>query len=287
LEIGLGLSTAMALGLGLGFVTLTMRHQHGQSLVELWDAAAKAWRRATSGNSWKLARERCGLAGWVRVWEVTIGRNGWHVHVHVALVFEGTAIQERLDDIAGGMFNRWSRGLREAGLEAPLLRGQEWHVVGGDRAGEDLAEYLSSVAKSGADSIGMELTQSLPGRSRGAYATRPPFELLTDVMEDGDGGALRRWHEWERGSLGRRQIGWSKGLRERLGAGIEVSDEAVAAEELGSTDDDLVLIEAGGWAAMVRQPERLPFLLSAAQAGGLARVRATLDDWGDVPYVLA
>lgn len=287
LEIGVALTSAMALGYKLGFLTLTMRHDRGQSLGELWAAGQEGWSRATTGRSWDLAKKRCGVIGWVRVWEVTHGSNGWHVHVHVVLVLNGGSTPDTLDEVASGMFQRWSHGLQASGMQSPLVRGQEWHLVDGERAGEDLAGYLAGVAKSGADSMGMELTHSMPGRSRNGLKTRPPFELLADLVETGEKRALRLWHEWEKVSHGKRQVGWSKGLRDLLRVGVEVRDEEIAAEELGSAQDDLVVIEAAGWTAMIRQPERIPLLLSAAESGGLAGVRARLDGWGDVPYVIA
>ena len=287
LEIGLALTTAMAIGHKLGFLTLTMRHDRGQSLDELWAAGQKGWTRVTTGRSWALAQKRCGVTGWVRVWEVTHGSNGWHVHVHVVLVLDGATTPDSFNEVASGMFQRWSHGLQASGLRAPLVQGQEWHLVGGERAGEDLAGYIASATKSGADSMGFELTHSMPGRARSGLKTRPPFELLADLVETGEKRALQLWHEWETVSHGKRQIGWSKGLRDLLRVGVEASDEEVAAEELGSAADDLVVIEADGWKAMRRHPERIPVLLAATESGRLAGARLQLDLWGDVAYVVA
>lgn len=286
-EIGLALTTAMAIGHKLGFLTLTMRHDRSQSLEELWAAAQKGWTRATTGRSWSLAQKRYDVIGWIRVWETTHGSNGWHVHVHVVLVLDGGSTPDAFDSLASGMFQRWSHGLTASGLRAPLLQGQEWHLVGGQRAGEELAGYLAGVAKSGADSMGMELTHSMPGRARSGHKTRPPFELLADLVETGERRSLRLWHEWEKVSHGKRQVGWSKGLRDLLRVGTEASDEEVVGEEVGSADDDLVVIEAEGWNAMLRHPERIPVLLAAAESGMLPGLRIQLDLWGDVPYVVA
>jgi hypothetical protein len=64
------------------------------------------------------------------------------------------------------------------------------------------------------------------------------------------------------------------------------SDEDVAAEEMGTSDDDLVVISRQGWRAMVRDPDRIWLLLNVAELRGLTGVRAVLDRWGDVPYWL-
>lgn len=283
-EVGSMLSLAAAEGLVLGFGTLTMRHHVGQPLAFLWGAGFKGWRRAISGKAWASAQARHGVVGWVRIWEVTIGLNGWHVHVHFVVVLEAGSDANTLDELCDGMYGRWSRGLKAAGLGAPLRRGQDWHIVSGDQAGDDIAEYLSKLGTSGGDALGLELTHVHPGRSRGFLGTDPAWSLLDDYAELGDLGALKLWHEWERASKGKRQLGFSSGFRERFRAGAEKSDEEIAAEELGSSDDDLLAIEADGWREMVRHPERLSQLLDAAEHGGLGACIGLLAAWGDVPY---
>lgn len=287
-EIGAALSQGQALGHGLGFVTLTMRHRRGQSLDELWSAAGKAWQRAISGKAWEAAQRRCGVVGWVRVWEVTTGRNGWHVHVHAVVVFDQGGSVDRLDQVASGMFGRWSRGLEAAGLDAPLRRGQEWHLVAGDDGGQSVAEYLAKLGRSaaGGAALGLELTHVRPGRSRSALATAPVWSLL-DQAADGEAAAIHGWHEWERASKGRRQVGWSKGLRALLALPeVERSDDELAAEELGTAADTLVVITPAGWSSLVRTPHRLPLVLDAAEVGGLSGLRSLLDSWADVSYVV-
>lgn len=106
LEIGAVLGRAIESGYSLGFVTFTMRHHSAQPLELLWAAGQGGWRRVTSGKVWQRTLGR--IVGFVRVWEVNYGANGWHVHVHCVLVLERGS---DLDEIASGMFNRWSRGL--------------------------------------------------------------------------------------------------------------------------------------------------------------------------------
>lgn len=280
-EIGSLLSLAAAEGLVLGFGTFTMRHRRGESLEALWAAARTAWKRATNGKSYRLAVARCGVVGWIRVWEVTWGRNGWHVHVHWVAAFEPGAGVSDLNDLASGMLRRWSAGLAQHGREAMRI-GQEWHLVVGDQAGEEIGAY---VAKMGAEGLGFELAYVQPGRGRGGLKTRPVWSLVADFLEDGDLASLGRWHEWERGSKGARQIGYGGELRTRFRVPEEKTDEEVAAEELGSAEDTVLWITPQGWASMVLHPMRIPALLDAAEGGGLDACRSLLDSWGDVEWV--
>ena len=226
--------------------------------------------------------------GWIRVWEVTYGANGWHVHVHVALVLDENADEATLDELCLGMYGRWSKGLTAAGRRAPMRKGQEWHIVQGENAGAEIADYLAKLDRTAAPSeaLGLELTHVRPGRSRKAVATQPVWSLLQSIVDDGDADSLSRWHEWEAGSKGKRQIAWSKDLRDLLAVPDEKTDEELNAEELGDQADELVAITAGGWASMVRQPARIPELLNVAERSGLVGVVRQLAEWGDVPYVL-
>lgn len=56
---------------------------------------------------------------------------------------------------------------------------------------------------------------------------------------------LRLWAEWEAGSKGRRQQVWSRGMRDKLQLGAELSDEEVA--ELEVDGQDLVAIDSSEW----------------------------------------
>jgi hypothetical protein len=224
------------------------------------------------------------VEGWVRVWEVTHGVNGWHPHVHAVVVLSEGSGSAELERVASGMFKRWSRGLVGAGLDAPLLVAQDWHVVNGERASDELGGYLSKFVELGeseAAGLGLELTHSMPGRARAALKTRPVWSLLDDLAETGEAENLERWHEWERASKGKRQVGWSKGLRDRFAPEVaELSDDEIVDEELGTADDDVVHWSAPQWRELVRVPARLVELLEAVESGGRGAVVQLLDVWG-------
>lgn len=264
LEIGAAVAQSHALGLGVGFSTLTMRHHRSQKLSQLWDGLAKGWGRCTSGKQWVAERDAAGLWGYVRVVETTHGRNGWHVHVHSLMIGEHLQSDADLEALMSPMWQRWSRGLQSAGLDAPLPVGSEWHLVGGDLTGTNLGEYLAKgAAASGA--IGAELTQTQSKIARGVHSTNSHWQLLEDGPVNGEVAGLRLWWEWEKASKGRRQIAWSRGLREALGITAEKTDEEIAAEQLGTRDDTVMLITRMGWASIVQRPHLIGELLTAAE----------------------
>lgn len=283
LEIGAVLGQAVAQGHALAFVTLTMRHHAGQALALLWSAAQKGWRRCVQGRGWVEVQPL--IEGWVRVWDVTVGRNGWHVHVHLVLVLApGQSPAEALDRIAGGMYERWSRGLVGAGLEAPQRVGQDWHVVEGERAAGALGEYLAKMVdapEERARSLGLELASSMPGRAAEGLRTRPVWSLLDELVRTGEAEALERWHEWERASKGKRQVGWSRGLRERFAPEVEdLGDDEIVQREFGTADDALVHLSASSWKELVAVPSRPVQLLEVTERSGAAGATALLEEWG-------
>jgi hypothetical protein len=99
-EVRQALEVAERMGWVVGFLTFTVRHKRSHSLSAVWAGVGDAWRRATSGAgpAWVADQDRYGVRGYLRLTEVTLGENGWHVHVH-ALVFldpDGRLVTKRV-----------------------------------------------------------------------------------------------------------------------------------------------------------------------------------------------
>ncbi len=265
LEIGAAVAQANSEGLPVAFCTLTMRHTRDQRLAKLWDGLAKGWGRCTSGKHWVAERDAAGVVGYVRVVETTHGKNGWHVHVHVLIFGHGLVQSGGLDGLMEPMWRRWSAGLQSQGLAAPLPIGSDWQIVGGDLSGTKLGEYLAKGVDA-AGSIGMELTQTQSKIARTAHSTESVWKLLEAGPVNGEVGPLKLWREWEKASKGRRQIAWSRGLRERLGlTREELTDDQIAAEALGTEEDTVVYISKLGWGYVVQHPSLIPEILDQAE----------------------
>jgi len=249
----------------IALLTLTMRHRKGQALADLWDGVSHAWSKVTSGRAWVAAQQLHGSPvdrvvvqgkrrgetvtdrriGWARVVETTHGRNGWHVHLHVALFVPAESTAASLADLAGRMYARWEGALRSRGFSAVADHGVDVKLWGG--AGDPLADYFVKGTYSAPDAgdleaAALELARGDLKHARGG--NRTPFRILSDVVRLGLADDLALWHEWERGSKGRRQLTWSTGLRALLVAADERTDDELAADELGTADDDLVELPA-------------------------------------------
>lgn len=271
-EIGAAVTAWESRGGSVGFMTLTMRHNKGQTLAMLWDALARAWNRATGGKAWISDKASAGVQGWLRVVEVTLGENGWHVHVHALVFLDGDgAAAVRLAALQRSMFARWSRALVRAGLDAPRLIGQEAHIVAG-AADKSLSEYFTKARDDATYGIGLELAHSQSKIARDGFGTFTPWELLTmlDMADTEERFFMAHdlWREWEAGSKGRRQIAWAKGFREVVGLGQEVEDETIAAEVAGEESDTVLYITAAGWASIRRNPAAIGKMLDVLANGG-------------------
>lgn len=243
----------------VGLMTLTLRHDASQSLAELWDGLQACWRRATAGRGWVRDRAAAGVVGSIRATEATYGRHGWHVHYHIVWLLDGAATDATLTALLAGMLTRWRAEAKRRGLGVVSYRAQDAQIA---RRPEQLGKYLT---KGGSDSgLGMELTGSQYKRGRSDVG-RTPWEILHDARM-GDAQAVALWSEWEAASKGRRQLTWSRGLRDLLDLDAEMSDEELAAEELGSADDAVLEITEAGWLILTRSHAVLTLLEAAERA---------------------
>jgi hypothetical protein len=226
-----------AAGKQLAMATFTIRHSRADSAATLWNAVSKAWAAVTSGKVWQRERESYGLSGWLRVVEVTHGDHGWHVHVHALLFLDradgaGQVTSGELAAWHGPMIGRWTRAVERLGLAAPLPRSQHLKLIEGD--GDPLAAYFTKATDAHpgvgiAQGVAMEFTRSASKDARRG-SSRTPWSILDGVVA-GDHDDLVLWHEYEKASRGRRQMTWSRGLRDDLDLSPEISDEDVAAED--------------------------------------------------------
>lgn len=250
----------------VALVTLTMRHDRSQRLTELWDPLSYAWSKATSGRGWQqdVAAHGTFVDGktripWARAVEATHGKNGWHLHVH-ALVFLAGDVDA--DALGKSMFQRWRDALLRKGLAAPLAGHGGLDVSMVASGSEAVGRYLAkSTYDHDAKGAGWEVAGG--AMKDGRRGNRAPFAILRSFVETGDLDALDLWREWERASKGRRQLTWSRGLRDLLRLGAEETDEDLAAAELDG--ETVALIERDQWrflrfhkAELLAAVERLP-----------------------------
>lgn len=251
-------------------VTLTMRHHPGQTLKQCWDALSYAWGRVTSGKQWVTDQASAGLVGWVKAVEVTKGENGWHVHIHALLIWRDTISEDMAEHVAGRMHARWTAALQRRGFDSFRDSGGLDVRLASLKPGKGsgLHEYFVKLSH--------EITGGQAKLAKGGGRT--PFQILTDGLATGLADDVEDWWRWERASKGRRQMAWSKGLREWAQLEDEQTDEEIAEEELPG--EDVLALEPRSWHMLRTRPDRVCGLLEAAESGGFPAASALLDEWG-------
>lgn len=251
--------------------------------------APKGWNQGVEPVRRVGDMERFGVIGWARVIEVTHGENGWHPHLHVPVIMKrGGNIQKRAKELGDAMFERWQRAVQLAGFDS-------WRDSGGldvtvtGAAEKKLAEYLTKSADPvavvraavgvKARKLALEATMGHAKKAR-SNKGRNPFQIAADAIATGDPKDVQLWAEWVEVSTGRRQWGWSAGLREMAGLAAEAkTDEEITAEELGTEEDTVLFLPSSSW---WRVADRSFELLDVVEREGVQALRDWLDARGVV-----
>ena len=302
-----------ARGHQLVLATFTLRHHAGDPLASVWDAVSYAWAAARGGRGWRedqraygiarltvcKAHKRTGFAfgnwgvscgcdsrkrriDWVRVVEVTQGANGWHVHVHAALFVRSGLTDLELVELHANMFERWQAACARKGFLAldvntmSIAADRDTRRTVWDRK---LGAYLvKGRYRSAAELAAAELARGDSKKAGGG--NRTPFELLASMVGGADSAANRGvWREWEQGSLGRRQVSWSRGLREELIPHmVERTDDEIIADV--EAVEPVLSITRAGWRVVLEAGLRAA-VLDAVECDDSGNMLADcLDSWG-------
>lgn len=246
-------------------VTLTARHGRQDVLKDLLEGMKLAKQRLHQRREWRKLKES--LIGSVTATEVTHGRAGWHPHFHVLLLVRAASEAEAVA-LAEALCEPWLACLRGVGLDG---LGVGFSAQGAAAAGDYVGKWGA------AEEI------ALGDRKGGRHGGRSPMQLLADATDKDDRKAAGLWREFVAAFKGRRQLVWSRGLKEW--AGIEDLSDEVAAEE--PPEPRLVAtIRPEEWRGGVNwrgARHRRGRLLIAAEDEGAPGVRRVVADGGTDP----
>jgi len=261
-------------------MTNTISHHAGQSLEDVKSLFRRSWRQFTSGRWRQDFYEGNGIQGSVRAWEVTHGKNGWHVHTHTLLFCDVPFIAEKMQEDAA---ERWAYCVEYQGGKASLQHG----LTISQHEGE-LEAYVSKFGKLPED-IDDKLARDSQGWDEAAEVSkavvkksskggRTPWQLLADAGK-GDGQAARLFREYVLAMKGQRQLVWSDGLRDTLLVDTEQDDQDIAEEV---PNEELAVIELPTWREICYQHKRGELLdIALADADRLRVELAKLADDSD------
>jgi len=199
-------------------VTFTFPHCRGGDLRANVDKFLGAVRRFKSGATWQGIKKDLNLIGSIRGLEVTYwnpdsGRanNGFHPHTHELLFVRavtattdavtGTRTYPEIDAWREIFADRWRKFAAEFGLGLTNSHGLDMRVT----SSSDYVAKFGELARWGGD---RELVKGT-AKTRGGLS---PWELLRRAASDPEYGRI--WQEYYRAFKGRRQLYWTRGLRE-------------------------------------------------------------------------
>lgn len=280
-ELQTGIRAHWSQGGSCALLTLTMRHRPGQRLADLWDALTAAWRAASGGTSG--TRRHWSSIEWVKRVEVTVGPNGWHVHIHALLFLDGDQVAD-LDPLSDATFRAWRLALIKSGMEAPE-EGPGIDLKRLSLAGmrQEVAAYLAKGTYTGA--VALNERQGVAERSDGVNdsrlvaleiasankrargSNRTPFQVLADFVRAGEASDAELWREWEASSFGRRAMTWSRGTRDRLLSDAELTDDQAAQEDDGA-GVVIAVINPEVWPAIAASPVLAQRMLAVVELAG-------------------
>lgn len=218
-----------------------------------------------------------GRVGYIRAAELNIGANGWHPHFHPIILVRGTVQEAQwyADDIVA----EWVEAVEDMGGEARSQGANGLRVLTDLEVFDALTGYVSKQTYN-AQKLATEVvwSQGKTGRGR-AKETLPHWSLLHSI-EQGLVDEVDKWNELEEAMTGVRMVTFSRGLRDFAGLNAEQDDEEVAAEEVGTKADTVVVISAEGWIQVRDRPDVLGLLLDALEEHGWDGLKELLDFFG-------
>ena len=200
------------------FQTLTMSHKSSLSFEEIREAAFKAFAKTNTGRFAQIHKD-FGQEGYLKVVEVTVGENGWHLHFHVLRFINEWLPADKAQDWEDKIFEKWGSSLVSMGLTAPKKEYQDFQQL---VVAEDIDGYFTK----GFDNPREMASSALKSSSAG----RTTWDLIPEALANPGSLERRLWLEFESASSGMRQISWARGFRKSLGLADVATDEELAAE---------------------------------------------------------
>lgn len=304
-EMRVAANMAPALGLNLSLLTFTAPHTASDSLNELVPMLSGALQRFWRGAPAKRFKEKYGIEGHIRAFEVRYGVNGWHPHFHIILVSRVKLpttelsssskkrvvlpLDEQHEDWQW-IFNRWVSCCVNEGLDSPNLYGMD--LQNGEKAGEYITKFGSNSeileTKTG-KKITWDMCDELSkGNSKSSKSSMSPFDLLSNFSclsyENPEHylTKVKLWslfNEYAEVTKGVSLIKWSRGLRKVFGlSAIEPTDAEILAKEDDSCDF-LCHIDSEAWRFIVKNRYR-SLVLELAENGGVTAINEFLKSHG-------
>ncbi|MDE9484239.1 hypothetical protein, partial [Xenorhabdus bovienii] len=292
-EMRIAASQREALDLEFSLLTFTAPHTAAdtiESLVPKMSNALSGWWRGAPAKRFK---EKYGIIGHIRSFEIRYGENGWHPHFHIIVVSKQKLPVTRRDTNLSRTplpiehqdadwswcLERWKDMTTRAGLDCPNEYGMD--IQGGEKAGEYITKFGSNgdvLKTASGDAVTWDMMDEVTKGNvkRGKKGSMSPWDLLRGIADTEDDDERHRLRVlflfYARAMKGVSQIKWSRGLRQFFELEPDKSDEEIVAEQ----DDSAKLlchITLSEWRYLIKSSNRATVLELAENGGSEAVAR--------------
>lgn len=232
----------------MAFLTLTFSHNRFDSLKEILDKFTLASRKFKSGTPYQNLKNDMCIEGTVKGLEVTYSdSNGFHPHSHEVIFYKKKC---DLRKIRKRMWGLWINACSACGLTATEKYGLTL------QNGQDASDYISKFGK-GNWTLEQEMTKAHIKQGKNKESLTP-FDFLKFYLMTEKPRYLKLFKEYAEVFKGKRQLVWSKGLKDKLLI-EEKTDGELATEKL--EDADLLgLITYDEWKLILKYDYRAKLL---------------------------
>jgi len=282
-EMRMAFNIARAEKLNISMLTLTAPHNSGDKIEDLKVKISDALQRFWRGKAAKSFKDRFGVIGNIRSFEVRHGSNGWHPHFHI-IIFSKKPLPLTARSKSGKpsknqseewtkLLTRWKSACKLSDLDCPNEYGMD--IQNGAFAGEYISKFGSddeflttATGKKVTWDMADEMTKG--NTKTGRKGSKSPWDLLSDATEAEtkeertDNRILFLFYA--RAMQGVNLIRWSKGLRKYFDLDADVSDEEILKQEEDKADF-LCHITPSEWEYIIKNKKR-HILLELAENGG-------------------
>lgn len=216
-------------GLHVAMLTLTVPHYLGDNLGQLLKKMSKAKHKLwTNRNSRDYLADQFPMVGHITATEVKYSdSNGFHPHYHILCFLDKQYTKEDLEIIEKELYEYWAEKCVKAGLGKPSLR-NGIDLKMGSNSDDTLADYISKWG------MAEEMTQAHMKIGKNNLQSLTMWEVLELAQMEASTKDKYSYifKTYADAFKGRRQLFWSKGLKQLLK--IEIKDD----EEIANTEDD-------------------------------------------------
>jgi len=224
-------------------------------------------------RTYREALVEFGVSGSIKIFEVTVGGNGWHLHVHELYFHDKNDINIKKGWIDGylGFSDSLLPIWQEVAVKSGFNRPSDKHglqVQNGDFAAEYIAKWGTEPASNWR--VQDEISKTHIKTSKKGLS---PFDLLRQFDKTGDSIYSDLFKEYSKSMKHQRQQIWSRGLKARFG--IEIKTDEHIAEEQEETAVILGRLTTKQWRFIIKNKCR-GVVLSLARNSGFEAVEQFL-----------